>query len=61
MLTNLLAPGALLRRLLSTLVNKIRHGLLLVTRLILTDFSLLLHSVKGIHGALALGSSPSPE
>eukprot|EP00983_Pelagomonas_calceolata_P039652 1137270-Pelagomonas_calceolata.AAC.3 len=46
---------ALLRRLLSTLVTKIRHGLQLVTLLIPIDTLLLFLLVKGIHGASALG------
>eukprot|EP00983_Pelagomonas_calceolata_P068628 1150007-Pelagomonas_calceolata.AAC.1 len=47
-LKNFLAPLAnvLLRRLLSTLVTKIRHGLLLVTLLIPIDFFLLFFLVK---------------
>eukprot|EP00983_Pelagomonas_calceolata_P034337 1075704-Pelagomonas_calceolata.AAC.1 len=44
-----------LERLFSTLVTKIRHGLLLVTLLIPIDLFLLFLLVKGIHGASALG------
>eukprot|EP00983_Pelagomonas_calceolata_P068588 1149983-Pelagomonas_calceolata.AAC.1 len=47
---------ALLRKLFSTLVTKIRHGLLLVTILIPIDFFVLFLLVKGIHGASALGT-----
>eukprot|EP00983_Pelagomonas_calceolata_P068497 1149948-Pelagomonas_calceolata.AAC.2 len=56
-LINLLAPDALLKRLFSTLITKIRHGLLLATLLIPIDFFLffLFKSLKGTHGASALG------
>eukprot|EP00983_Pelagomonas_calceolata_P004596 149511-Pelagomonas_calceolata.AAC.1 len=49
--SNPLSPDVLLRRLLSTLVTKIRNGLLLVTLLIPIDFFLLFLLVKGMHGA----------
>eukprot|EP00983_Pelagomonas_calceolata_P087661 1157006-Pelagomonas_calceolata.AAC.3 len=50
---NSLAPVALLRRLLSTLIIKIRHGLLLVTLLIPIDFFLMCLLMKGIHAQQA--------
>eukprot|EP00983_Pelagomonas_calceolata_P033177 1039052-Pelagomonas_calceolata.AAC.2 len=56
-LINFLAPDALLRGLLSTLVTKIRHGLLLVNLLIPIDFfffsSREVKLMKGIHGVSA--------
>eukprot|EP00983_Pelagomonas_calceolata_P061759 1146966-Pelagomonas_calceolata.AAC.10 len=57
MLINLLAPGALLRILLLTLITEIREGVLLVTLLNPIDFFLLPLLVKEIHGASALGSA----
>eukprot|EP00983_Pelagomonas_calceolata_P064601 1148206-Pelagomonas_calceolata.AAC.1 len=54
-LINLLAPDALLRRLLSTLVTNIRHRLMIVILLIPIDFFLLLLLVQGMHSASALG------
>eukprot|EP00983_Pelagomonas_calceolata_P116079 1160266-Pelagomonas_calceolata.AAC.7 len=50
-----LAPDALLRRLLSTLVTKIRHGLLLVTLLIPID--LFLRAVPQASAWSAVASS----
>eukprot|EP00983_Pelagomonas_calceolata_P053060 1143132-Pelagomonas_calceolata.AAC.2 len=53
--SNSTTPDPLLGGLPSTLVTKIRHGLLLGTLLIPIDFFVLFLLVKGIHGASALG------